>query len=217
MEKYRPNFEIAGLLTRDDRIYPLGTDTKVLSTIFEITVRPFVLEIAQEHGLLVHEPVQQNFYPDFTLMKNEEDVSKVAVDVKSTYRNFRKGGSWTAKFTLGSYTSFLRNETKNIAFSYSQYAEHYIIGFIYSRTELGQEARTYTFENRQEVPCPFFDVEFFVQEKHRIASEHPGSGNTANIGSITGSSIEDFEAGNGPFAASGERAFENYWRNYGKT
>lgn len=97
MEEYQPDFEIAGLLTRDGRIYPFGTDTKVLSTVFEMTVRPFILEIAQAHNLHVYEPEQQNFYPDFTLMRDEEDTEKIAIDIKSTYRNFRKDRSWTAK------------------------------------------------------------------------------------------------------------------------
>lgn len=217
MAEHQLDFDIAGLLARDGRIYPFGTDTKVLSTIFEMTVRPFILEIAQGHNLCIYEPPQQNFYPDFTLMSGEEDTSKIAIDVKSTYRNFRTDHSWTAAFTLGSYTSFLRNETKNIAFPYSQYEKHYIIGFIYSRTTLDKEAKTYTLEDVKEVPCPFYDVEFFVQEKHRISGEHPGSGNTTNIGSIRGSSIKEFSEGNGPFAELDEEVFVDYWRNYGKS
>lgn len=216
MEKYQPDFEITGLLTRDDRVYPFGTDTKVLSTIFEMTVRPFIYEIAKDHDLFVYEPVQQNFYPDFTLMSNDEDERKVAVDVKSTYRNFRRDGSWTAAFTLGSYTSFLRNETKNIAFPYSQYSRHYIIGFIYSRSIREREIKAYALEDRKEVSCPFYNVEFFVQEKYRISGEHAGSGNTTNVGSISGSSIEEFASGNGPFTGHGENVFEDYWRNYGR-
>lgn len=217
MTKYQPDFDIAGLLARDGRIYPFGTDTKVLSTIFEMTVRPFILEIAQDNNLLVFEPVQQNFYPDFTLMSGKEDTSKIAIDVKSTYRDFRVDNSWRASFTLGGYTSFLRNETKNIAFPYSQYEKHYIIGFIYSRMTLQKEAKTYTIEDLSEIPCPFYDVEYFVQEKYLISGEHPGSGNTTNIGSIRGSSIEEFAEGKGPFAKHEESVFEDYWRNYGKS
>jgi len=155
-------------------------------------------------------------------MADRDDPAKVAVDVKSTYRNFGRGGKWSASFTLGSYTSFLINETKNIAFPYSQYAKHYIIGFIYTRViaapvtdGVEKPERIFTFDKRGEISCPIKDVACFVQEKYRIASKRAGSGNTTNIGSITGASVEDFAEGNGPFAAEGDEVFLDYWRNYG--
>lgn len=46
-----------------------------------------------------------------------------------------------------------------------------------------------------------------------MASDKQGSGNTANIGSIT--NIEDILAGNGIFAKLGEEWFDEYWMNYG--
>ena len=64
------------------------------------------------------------------------------------------------------------------------------------------------------IPPPFDDVEFFVNEKWRIASDRAGSGNTTNIGSIRGT-IEDFREGNGPFVS--EEEFLAYWRTYGRT
>ena len=214
MGKHQPSFEIAGLLMRDDRLYPFSTDTKVLSTVFELAVRPLVHEIAGEHNLQVHEPSQQNFYPDFTLMRDTHDKNKSAIDVKSTYRHFKSDGSWTASFTLGSYTSYLRNETKNIAFPYSDYQSEYVIGFVYSRTVPVNDTDVYSLDNRDAAPCPFTNVEYFVQEKYRIAGWTPGSGNTTNIGSIVGSSISDFAEGCGPFAKLGEEVFKDYWRNY---
>ena len=222
MEEYQPKFEILGLLSADDRIYQIGTDTKVLSTAFELMARPLIFKVAEEHGLVVHEPAAQNFYPDFTLMTDRDDPAKIAVDVKSTYRNFGRGGKWNASFTLGSYTSFLINETKNIAFPYSQYAKHYILGFIYTRTiaapvadDAEEPERIFTLDKRGEIPCPIEDVACFVQEKYRIASKRAGSGNTTNIGSITGTSIAAFAEGNGPFAADSDEAFLTYWRSYG--
>lgn len=222
VEEYRPKFEIVGLLSADDRVYQIGTDTKVLSTAFELIARPLIFALAKEHDLTVFEPEQQNYYPDFTLMTGPSDPAKIAVDVKSTYRNFRRGGGWAASFTLGSYTSFLVNETKNIAFPYSQYAQHYIIGFIYTRAiaalpEAGAEdpKRVFTVDERNDIVCPIQDVEYFVQEKYRIAGTRAGSGNTTNIGSIVGTSVEDFVQGNGPFAAAGDEAFLAYWRSYG--
>ena len=216
VERYQPDFLVRGIITCDNTVYRIGTDTKVISKVFELVVRPFVLEIASDHGLSVVEPKKQNYYPDFTLMAGESDGEKIAVDVKTTYRRrLRADGSWSASFTLGGYTSFLRNETKNIVFAYSQYARHYIVGFIYDRAGSTSSRQIFTLSELDQVPCPIRDVEFFVQEKYRIASERPGSGNTANIGSITGSSVVDFAAGKGPFAEAGEAVFVDYWRHYG--
>jgi len=205
-------FDVRGIVTRDGNIYQLGSDTKVLSSVFELIVRPLIIEIAKDHGLVVCEPPVQNSYPDFTLISSAADFNKVAVDVKTTYRHFRRDTTWTAAFTLGGYTSFLRRETKNIVFPYSQYAKHYVIGFIYSRSLANDVAtdaelavtdidqRIFTVAQLASIPSPIQDIEFFVQEKHRIAADHPGSGNTTNIASITTSSAADFALGNGHFA-----------------
>ena len=209
-----PSFEVVGILSADDKVYTLGTDTKVLSTVFELVIRPLVFEVARDNGFIVREPAQQNYYPDFTLMRNESDIRRIAVDVKTTYRRFTADGTWNAGFTLGSYTSFMRNKTKNILFPYDEYARHYVIGFIYTRRDAGGQ-NIVALEERERAVCPFSDVEWFVQEKHRIAGERAGSGNTTNIGSIVASSTEAFTAGNGPFAQVGEEVFLDYWRNYG--
>ena len=58
------------------------------------------------------------------------------------------------------------------------------------------------------------NFEFFAQEKWRIASDKSGSGNTANIGSIT--YIADILQGKGVFFNLGEEWFNEYWQNYGK-
>lgn len=57
--------------------------------------------------------------------------------------------------------------------------------------------------------------QFFVCEKWQLASDRQGSGNTANIGSIT--AIDDILQGNGIFAKLGENWFDEYWINYGVT
>ena len=53
-----------------------------------------------------------------------------------------------------------------------------------------------------------------MQEKWRIAGDRTGSGNTTNIGSISGT-IADFSAGDGAFASEAE--FLEYWRGYKRT
>jgi len=214
LQKSQPTFEIVGLLTREDDIYPLGTDTKVLGTVFELLIRPYIYDVAKELGLMVKEPDRQNYYPDFTLMVDESDPAKTAVDVKTTYRDFRSDGTWRAKFTLGGFASFLRGTgDKNIVYPYSQYGQHLIVGFIYTRNDSSTSVAQ-SLADRDKVTSPFKDVEVFVQEKYRIAGEKPGSGNTENIGSIEGSSLDDFVLGKGPFAELGEETFLDYWRNY---
>jgi Restriction endonuclease EcoRV len=209
LKERRCTFEVKGLLTGDDKILTLGSDTKVLSTIFELFTYPLVKEVAAKHGLTVETPEAQTVYPDFTLMTDKDDKAKIAVDVKTTYR--RPNGFFF--YTLGSYTSFLRNDTKNILYPYSTYAQHWIIGFVYSRINQA-EAATHNLEDRSKIPCPYKDVQYFVQEKYKISGLRPGSGNTTNIGSIAAADIDDFEKGNGKFAPNREKYFREYWANY---
>lgn len=206
-------YKIQGVIADDRRIYPLGTDTKVLGSIFELVSRPLIYEIAKEHGLKVREPRAQNIYPDFTLLVDEHDVEKIAVDVKTTYRE----GNKKVSFTLGGYNSFIREKTKakNIEFPYDQYAEDWIVGFIYKRKAPEEiPSHIYDLKDLSKIPIPFEDVQVFVQEKWRIAGQSAGSGNTTNIGSISGT-VEDFRAGRGSF--SSEEEFLDYWRNYERT
>jgi len=63
-----------------------------------------------------------------------------------------------------------------------------------------------------QLQSPFNDIEFFVQQKFKIAGKTPGSGNTTNIGSISSNKISDFKEGRQGFASKTE--FEEYWRAY---
>src|SRR4051794_4072054 len=105
----RPDYNVVGVLTKSHKVYPLGTDTKVLSSMFELIARPLIYEIASTHGFRVKEARAQNVYPDFTLLRSAEDKNKIAVDVKTTYRKLDE--DWRVKFTLGGYASFIRELT----------------------------------------------------------------------------------------------------------
>lgn len=207
-------YRVCGIVDKGEKVYPLGADTKVLSTIFELVARPVVYRVAKRLDSNVIEPTVQNHYPDFTLMKDAKDTKKIAVDVKTTYRS----PNATFHYTLGGYTSFIRkgNEGKNIVFPFNQYSEHWVIGFVYDRVAAKKAAAEHVFalNELQSIPVPFDNVEVFVQEKWRIASGSAGSGNTTNIGSINGT-IEDFRQGKGPFTSEDE--FLEYWRGYGRT
>ncbi len=204
-------YSVCGVIDRRRRVYPLGTDTKVLITILEIIARQSVADCARQSNLKLIDSGKQNFYPDFTLATCLDDPGKIAIDVKTTYKI---NPDDPFRFTLGSYTSFLRNGTKNIVFPFQQYKEHRIIGFIYRRASVEANAanRRYSTSSLARIPAPFSDVEVFVQEKWKITGDRPGSGNTANIGSIRGP-LSDFQQGNGVFQS--ETEFLEYWRGYG--
>ena len=214
IEKLKDNYAVCGIVDKDGNVYPLGSDTKVLSTIFELVSRPAIYSAAQRLGYHVVEPESQNHYPDFTLHKGDGCKEKIAIDVKTTYRRANKKFS----YTLGGYTSFIRpgNEKKNIVYSFNDYVEHWVIGFAYDRIgkKKAQATHMFTVDQVAEIPLPFEKVEVFIQEKWKISSDRAGSGNTTNIGSINGT-IEDFIEGRGVFESEDE--FLEYWRGYGRT
>jgi hypothetical protein len=91
---------------------------------------------------------------------------------------------------------------------------------IYSVDELGSAGgaaptlRHRTVKTLRDIPSVMTNLQFFVCEKWELASDLPGSGNTANIGSIK--HIADILNGQGVFSRLGEVAFDEYWKNYGK-
>lgn len=213
MTANKANYNVLGAISSEKTIYPFGSDTKVLSTIFELFSRPIILEFASKHGYQVVEPHQQNHYPDFTLQRSSDDKNKIAIDVKTTYVNKddEKFG-----YTLGGYTSFIRSNTKNIVFPFDHYQQHWVMGYVYTRIALKRAAifKQYQLHEISEIELPYSNVRTFFQEKWRISGDRAGSGNTTNIGSINGR-IEDFDKGNGPFI--NEHEFLDYWRNYERT
>lgn len=211
------NWEVSALVTPNGRLYSLGSDSKLIGRIFELISYSILQEIADENGYILQPSERQTVYPDFTLMRNKEDKVKIAIDIKTTYRKFKKnGGTKPYGFTLGSYTSFMRNGTKNIMFPYDEYAKHYIIGYIYTRNKDASEGQTYQMEELAVLPVPYKDVEVFVQEKYKISGEKPGSGDTENIGSYKTDNIEHLISGEGPFSVLGVSVFDEYWSGYPK-
>lgn len=218
VEAYHINWEVIGFLSANQHVYPFTTDTKVLSSVFEAICSPLVNDIAGERGYILERPSEQNVYPDFTLSPVASDVQRIAIDVKTTYRSFNRNGDLQPlSFTLGSYTSFLRTPgaAKNIHYPYSEYAGHWIIGFVYTRTIIEEPPEPYyALHEIDTLLHPYHNVEYFVQEKYKIAGEKPGSGNTTNIGSFKSRDIEDFRQGRGPFAQLGKDVCDQYWRHF---
>lgn len=207
------NLNIYGILDSDCKIHTLGTDSKIIGRIFELLTQPVLEEIANEHGLVLRTPKSQTAYPDFIMMKNELSKDKIAIDIKTTYV---KNDNSSVKFTLGSFGSYMRNNTKNIEYNYTDYSKHYVIGYIYKRNDAAQESRVYTYRNKDKACCPYYDIKYFIQEKYKIAGDKPGSGNTENIGSISTKNINDFIEGKGIFSELGLDIFDLYWKYYPK-
>lgn len=203
-------FDVYGILDKQDKILTMGTDSKLIGRVFEMKAQPVLEKLAEAFGMVLETPKQQTYYPDFIMYKDPH--KRIAVDIKTAYVK-QKGDM---QFTLGSYASFLRNNTKNIAYPYTDFVKHYVAGFVYQRNGKAQESTAVPLDERRTMETPFYDVRCFIQEKYKIAGETTGSGNTENIGSITTKDFDDFKEGRGPFADLGEDVFEMYWSYYPK-
>jgi hypothetical protein len=229
---------VKGFIDIYKNVYTISSDTKIVSKILEIHLFPQILKFAQEIGYSIVLAEHQNWYPDLSFVKKENPAVKFAIDLKTTYRDPEFPGHVNG-FTLGSHGAYFRDRasTKNIQFPYASYLGHFCLGIIYTRAdsrpldeteiirvrELDENTsetnshryRVTKVESLRSIASVVKDFQFFVCEKWRLASDRQGSGNTANIGSITW--IEDILSGNGIFAKLGEEWFDEYWMNYGVT
>ncbi len=229
---------VKGFIDIYRNIYTISSDTKIVSKILEIHLFPQLLQFAQDNGYSIALAEHQNWYPDLSFIKQSNQAVKFAVDLKTTYRDQNFPGHVNG-FTLGSHGAYFkdRRSTRNIQFPYADYSGHFCLGIIYSRTDgkdvdetevirvgelAGEKSRepshrycVTSVDDLRSIASVVRDFQFFVCEKWRLASDRQGSGNTANIGSIT--HIEDILAGNGVFAKLGEEWFDEYWMNYGAT
>lgn len=203
-------WKIKGFVDTDKNIYTISLDTKVLSKIMELLIFPKIVEFANNNQLEIIRCAQQNSYPDITF--KDRDGNLFAVDIKSSYR---KSSTQVNGMTLGAFTGYFRDRTstKNITFPYDEYVGHFVLGLIYSRSENHiDEHRSFQIEEIEQIDSVAHDIQFFVQEKYKIAIDMPGSGNTKNIGGVI--NISDLISGNGPFARLGDEVFDDYWVNY---
>jgi hypothetical protein len=211
------DWTVKGFIDVFRNVYTISSDTKIVSKILEIHLFPRLLEFAQENGYYIVLAEQQNYYPDLSFVKADDESIKFAVDLKTTYR-LQDNPDFCDGFTLGSHGEYFiqRSSKKNIQFPYSEYSGHFCLGIICSRSvsEKTDETRVYDLRELQSIVSVIRDFQFFVAEKWKFASDKQGSSNTANIGSIT--KIDDILTGNGVFKNLGEAWFDDYWMNYGK-
>jgi len=230
------DWAVKGFIDVYKNIYPISSDTKIVSKILEIHIFPQILQFAGSIGYKIILAEKQNWYPDLTFVNKKNEEVKFALDIKTTFRRNDK----TAGFTLGSHGGYFkkRDKDKNIQFPYNQYTGHYCLGVIYTRTDVSDdlaETEIYqvqelqedyetpnkkvgkrsvtTVKNLKSITSVIKDFDFFAAEKWKIASDKQGSGNTANIGSIF--DIDGLKNENGMFSQLGEEWFDEYWINHG--
>ena len=201
---------VKGFIDVYRNIYTISVDTKVISKIIELMLFPVISRFAIEHNCKIILSEYQNHYPDISFIFPDE--TKIALDLKSTYRENEK---IVNGFTLGAFTGYFRQRrsNKNVTFPYEDYSMHLILGVIYSRiNEAIDERRIYGLQDLENIVSVVKNFTFLVQEKWRIASDQTGSGNTKNIGSIK--DIQALVKGEGIFAPYGKEIFDDYWMNY---
>lgn len=265
---------VKGFIDIYKNIYTISTDTKVVSKIIELMIFPILVKFAYENEYKLLLSKHQNHYPDISFVN--ESNQKYALDIKSSYRidKHKING-----MTLGAFTGYFRNRAsqKNVTFPYQEYEKHYILGIIYTKTDLFNskniltkygiklnkniidtlekfllnsdeensiklikaiekdinqlnihkdnllaeiesvkinEKKKYKIEELTSIHSVVRDFDFFIQEKWKIASDKPGSGNTKNIGSTN--KIEELKNGTGLFTnyEDGEQIFNSYWQTY---
>lgn len=226
---------IKGFIDIYKNIYTISSDTKIVSKILEIHIFPLILKFAKDHNYKLVLAEKQNWYPDLTFIRLDDDEAKFAVDIKTT---FRRNNS-DVGFTLGSHGSYFkeRDKKKNIQYPYNQYLGHFVLGVIYTRTDMTEfpdteiyhvkeldeeyesalnkigERQVTSVSNLHSITSVIKDFDFFSAEKWKIAGDQQGSGNTANIG--CGMSISNLKKERGIFSYIGEEWFDDYWTAHG--
>jgi len=95
-------WSIKGFIDAYQNIYTISNDTKIVSKILEIHLFPKILEFAENNGYKVILAKHQNYYPDVSLVKKDNENIKFAIDFKTTYRN-PENPHLCNGFTLGSH------------------------------------------------------------------------------------------------------------------
>lgn len=207
---------VKGFIDVERNVYSISADTKITSKILEIHIFPMLSEFAKNHGFNLVLAEHQNHYPDMSFVSCRDPNVKFAVDLKTTYRRSDKP-YFCNGFTLGSHGEYFRNRasSKNIRFPYAEYDGHFCLGVIYDRAGHAaiDETKIVLVNELETLSSVMRNMQFFVAEKWKLASDCRGSGNTANIGSIY--LIEDVLAGRGMFSELGEEWFDEFWMNYG--
>jgi len=210
------DWTVKGFIDIHQNIYTISLDTKVLSKVLELLLFPVIIKFADEHHCDVVLAPAQNQYPDITLISKFDKTQCFALDIKTTYRTGqdKDGNMRISGMTLGTFGGYFRTRNKPVSstFAYDRYLRHYVLGVVYSRVSNVDERQVYSINNLADIPSVATNFEFFLQEKYRIASDKPGSGNTRNIGSTK--LLNNLLDGTGIFSKLGIEIFDDYWIHY---
>ena len=73
---------IKGFVDVYRNVYLLSNDAKIVSKILEIHLFPQLLQFAEEFGYNIILASRQNYYPDFSFVRKDEEEVRFAVDIK---------------------------------------------------------------------------------------------------------------------------------------
>lgn len=203
-----PNWEVKGVIDSQKNIYSLGTDSKLIGRIFELKTKPILEAISKDNPqYMLKQPKSQTEYPDY--FYECPDGKRIAIDVKTTYIDDDKKSIY---YTLGTHQSYLQDNHSGINGEYTDYKQHFVVGFVYTRNKdkLGE----YTLDEIDKIESPYKNVEVWVQEKYKITDLVERSGDTANMGSILCYSVKEFKEAHGPFSELDKAICDDYWAFY---
>ncbi len=101
---------VKGFIDVLKNVYTISSDTKIVSKILEIHLFPKIMEFAKLYGYKIVLAEHQNYYPDISFVKIEDETIKFAVDFKTTYRCPQKPFLCNG-FTLGSHGKYFEDRT----------------------------------------------------------------------------------------------------------
>lgn len=212
----RGEWTVKGFIDRQQRIYTISLDTKVLSKVLELLMYPTITSFANEHGYDIVLARVQNHYPDISLISKSDESVRIALDIKTTYiaKQDITGLTRVSGMTLGTFGGYFRNRYHPVSstFAYNQYKAHFVLGVVYQRKVGVDERKIYKISDINTIPSVAHNFHIFLEEKYKIASDSPGSGNTKNIGSTK--LLERLLNGTGVFSKLGIDVFDDYWMNY---
>src|SRR5882672_10421596 len=81
------DWTVKGFIDVYKNIYTISSDTKIVSKILEIHLFPEILQFAEQNGFSIVLAEKQNWYPDLSFVKKDNEAIKFAVDLKTSYRD----------------------------------------------------------------------------------------------------------------------------------
>lgn len=185
-----------GFVDKNGRIYELPDIPQVITGIFQEVakqrLKPFLKE--RYNCEIIQGGTRE--YPEITAFGGRLGQQKVAIDIKTTRRI---STNRISGFSIGSYAGyFLHPERKlpGCKFPYSEFKEHWLIGFIYSWDPHADSLHMVS------------NIEIIVNEKWKIASKSTATGTTFAISSVR--DLGRLREGKGDFDSPEE--FETFWR-----